>query len=92
VHLLALAPYEEYETHLFPDELAERTAEMKLYLSDLMDRFGLPASALQTIAEPAVKIAFRSIHMSDGYDWAQAIAAFRGMNEKTIEAALEAAK
>jgi hypothetical protein len=57
-----------------------------------MDRLGLPASALQTIAEPAAKIAFRSVHMSDDHDWAQVIAAFRGMNEKTIEAALEAAK
>lgn len=91
-HLLALAPYEEYENHLFAVELAERTAEMKLYLSELMDRLGLPAAALQAIAEPAAKIAFGSIHMSDGYDWAQALAVFHSMNEKTIEAALEAAK
>ncbi len=91
-HLLTVAPYEEYENHLFPDELAERTAEIKLYLSTLMDKLGLPAAALQTIAEPATKIAFRSIRMSDDHDWAQALAAFRAIDQKTIEAALEAAR
>ncbi len=91
-HLAPLAPYEEYERHLFPAELAERTAEMKLYLSALLDKMGLPAAALPAIAEPAARIAFRSIHMSDGYDWVQALSVFRAMDEKTIEAALAAAQ
>jgi Flp pilus assembly protein TadD len=91
-HLLTMAPYEEYENHLLPDELAERTAEIKLYLSTLMDKLGLPAAALQTIAEPATKIAFRSIRMSDDHDWAPALAAFRAIDQETIEAVLEAAK
>jgi Flp pilus assembly protein TadD len=87
-HLAPLAPYEEYERRLFPAELAERAAEMKLYLSVLLDKMGLPAAALPALAEPAARIAFASIHMSDGYDWAQALSGFRAMDEKTVEAAL----
>jgi Flp pilus assembly protein TadD len=89
-HLAPLAPYEEYERRLFPVELAERAAEMKLYLSVLLDKMGLPAAALPALAEPATRIAFSSIHMSDGYDWAQALSVFRAMDEKTVEAALAA--
>jgi Flp pilus assembly protein TadD len=89
-HLLTVAPYEEYERHLFPSEMAERSAEMKLYLSELMDRLGLPAGALASIAEPATAQAFKSIHMSDDHDWMQAMSVFRGLDEKTVGAALEA--
>jgi tetratricopeptide (TPR) repeat protein len=92
-HLVTFAPYEEYEKRLFPTELSERTAEMKIYLSDLMDKLGLPAAAMQTIAEPAARMVFRSMRMSDNHDWAGALAAFSAMDEKTIGAALdEAAK
>jgi hypothetical protein len=87
-HLLSVAPYEEYERHLFPGDMAERAAEMKLYLSALMDRLGLPAAALASIAEPATTMAFKSIHMNDDHDWVQALNAFRAVDEKTISAAL----
>jgi hypothetical protein len=87
-HLAPLGPYEVYERRLFPAEVAERTAEMKLYLSALLDKMGLPASALPALAEPATRIAFRSMHMSDDHDWAQALSVFRAMDEKTVEAAL----
>ena len=56
---------EEYQRRLFPAELAERAAEMKLYLSVLLDKLGLPAAALPALAEPAARIAFRSMHMVD---------------------------
>jgi hypothetical protein len=85
-----LAPYEEYERHFFPTELAERTAEMKLYLSAVADRMGLPAAVLPAITEPVTKVVFRSMHMSDEYDWARALSAYRGIDERTVEAALEA--
>jgi hypothetical protein len=75
---------------LFPAELAERAAEMKLYLSALLDKMGLPAAALPALAEPATRIAFRSMHMSDDHDWAQALSAFGAMDEKTVEASLAA--
>jgi hypothetical protein len=34
-HLLPDAPYEEYERHLFPADMAERSAEFKLFLAFL---------------------------------------------------------
>jgi tetratricopeptide (TPR) repeat protein len=89
-HLAPLGPYETFERRLFPAELAERVAEMKLYLSALLDKMGLPAAALPALAEPATRIAFRSMHMSDDHDWAQALSAFGAMDEKTVEASLAA--
>ncbi len=89
-HLAPLGPYEVYERRLFPAELAERVAEMKLYLSALLDKLGLPAAALPALAEPAARIAFRSMHMADDHDWAQALSAFGAMDEKTVEASLAA--
>jgi len=88
-HLVTFAPYEEYEKRMFPVDLSERTAEMKIYLSALMDKLGLPAAALQTIAEPAARLVFRSMRMSDNHDWPKALAAFDAMDERTIAAALE---
>jgi hypothetical protein len=91
-HLAPLAPYEEYERHFFPMEIAERSAEMKLYLSELLDRLGLPAAAMSAFSEPVAQMVFRSVHMSDDHDWASVLAAFRSVDEKTIDAVWEAWK
>jgi tetratricopeptide (TPR) repeat protein len=88
-HLTQLAPYEEYERHFFPVEIAERSAEMKLYLSELLDRLGLPAAAMGALSEPVAKLVFRSMQMSDDHDWASVLAAFRSVNEKTLDTVLE---
>ena len=89
-HLVSLAPYEEYEHHLFPVEMAERAAEMKLYLAAAMDRAAVPAAAMSSIANEVSKRAFASMKMSDERDWVSALKAFAAIDEKFIGRALEA--
>jgi tetratricopeptide (TPR) repeat protein len=91
-HLVRLAPYEEYERHMFPTEIAERAAELKIYLSNLLDRIGLPAAAMSVVAESVAERAFNSMKMSDERDWASALRAFENIDEEAIGAALEARK
>jgi hypothetical protein len=91
-HLVRLAPYEEYERHLFPGEMAERAAEMKLYLAAALDRQALPAALMPAIAEAVAKRTFSSMRMSDERDWLSAIRAFDAIDEKAVGAALEARK
>jgi hypothetical protein len=90
-HLVALAPYEEYEHHLFPGEMAERTADLKIYLGAALDRAALPAAAMPAIADEVAKRAFGAMRMADERDWASALKAFASIDEKTIGAAIEAA-
>ena len=88
-HLVRFAPYEEYEQHLFPEEIAERTAEFKIYLADLLDRMGLPASGMGALAEPVMRLAFENMKMSDAKDWASVLRAFNTTGPKAVEKALE---
>jgi len=44
-------PYEEYERQFLPAEIAERSAEFKLFLAFLADNIGLQPSALVNVAE-----------------------------------------
>ncbi|HKD04576.1 MAG TPA: hypothetical protein VKB79_01630 [Bryobacteraceae bacterium] len=87
-----LAPYEEYERHLFPTEIAERASEIKLYIASALDRYAVPAAAIPAVAEPVAKRAFGSMKMLDSRDWASAIRAFRTIDQKAIAAALEDSK
>ena len=86
------APYEEFEHHLFPAEMADRAAEMNLYLAAALDRSTMPAAALPALAEIVAKRIFRSMRMSDERDWNGALAAFAAIDEKTIRGALEELK
>src|SRR5207237_1034488 len=67
-HLVADAPYEEYALRMFPEELAERSAEFKLFLAFEADSLGVEPSALSDIAETLASRAFRSIQMTDSKD------------------------
>src|SRR5260370_4129702 len=51
-HLLQDAPYDEYQRHMVPSELADRVAEFKLYLVYLADGLGVQHSALSRVAAP----------------------------------------
>src|SRR5947199_7614086 len=53
-HLVADAPYEEYALRMFPEELAERSAEFKLFLAFEADSLGVEPSALSDIVETLV--------------------------------------
>ncbi len=89
---IPFAPYEEYERHLFPADMAERAAEMKLYLAAVLDRNALPAALMPAIAEPVAKLAFGGMRMSDFKDWNSAMKAFDAIDEKTIGKAIDANK
>ena len=75
-HLVADAPYEEYALRMFPEELAERSAEFKLFLAFEADSLGVEPSALSDIAETLASRAFRSIQMTDSKDWRSLVAGF----------------
>lgn len=87
-HLVALGPYEEYERYLFPSKMAERTAELKLYLADLMGRAGLPVGALAALAEPLARTAMEGLRVGDIRDWSSVLAAFSKLGDQDIEDAL----
>ena len=88
-HLMVLAPYEDYERYLIPDKLAERSAELKLYLAALADREGLPAASLGYFAEPVAANTLRGLKMTDIRDWRSEILAFASLDSKALEVASE---
>jgi tetratricopeptide (TPR) repeat protein len=68
-HLLRLPPYENFENLIFPDKMAERSNEFKLYLAELFDRTGIPAAFLESIAEPTAMKLFAGIRLNGPKDW-----------------------
>jgi len=49
-HLLPLAPYEEFERHVTIGPIGERSSEFKIYLSEFLDRRGIPAGAIGVLS------------------------------------------
>jgi tetratricopeptide (TPR) repeat protein len=88
-HLVADAPYEEYERQMFPEELAERSAEFKLFLAFQADKLGVDPSGLSDVAETLASKAFRSTQMMDSKDWRSLLAGFGSIMPKDVKQALE---
>lgn len=88
-HIVPDAPYEEYELHMFPDELAERSAQFKLFLTFQADSLGVEPSALSDIAEALAEKAFGSAQALDAKDWRAMLAAFESVTAKDIRQELE---
>jgi hypothetical protein len=88
-HLLVDAPYEEYERHMFPADIAERTAEFKLFLVYQADSMGLEPSNLDKVAEPLAAKAFRNTKMSDAKDWRSLMAGYASITAKDVRVAME---
>lgn len=88
-HLVVDAPYEEYARQEVPDELAERSAEFKLFLVFHSDSLGWDPSTLANVAEPLALRAFRSAHMSDGKDWRALLAAYGTIKPEDLRQALQ---
>jgi tetratricopeptide (TPR) repeat protein len=88
-HLMADAPYEEYERHMFPAEIAERTAEFKLFLVYQADSAGLAPGNLDKVAEPLAAKAFRNTKMSDAKDWRSLMAGYASITSKDLRLAME---
>src|SRR6267378_4111282 len=88
-HLVADAPYEEYERRMLPQELAERSAEFKLFLAFQADSLGVEPSVLSDVAETLASKVFRGAQMMDSKDWRSLLAGFASITPKDIKQALE---
>ena len=62
-------PYEEYARYLSDMRIAERMAELKLYLVDAADRLGVSVERLAVMAEPVAKRVLSRVQMGDLWDW-----------------------
>ncbi len=78
-------PYEEYQRYMLPDRIAQRTAELKLYLAYIADSLELPPSALAEIAPRAADLAVARFRMRDLWDWSAALDAYRELQPDTIK-------
>jgi hypothetical protein len=88
-HLQPNAPYEEYERHFFPDAIAERFAEFKLFLVLQADALGVPPPVLGEVAETLAAKAFRGAKMADYKDWRSLQAAYASVTANDLKQALE---
>jgi hypothetical protein len=90
-HLLHAAPYEEYEHHMFPTDIAERSAEMKMQLALAADQAGISPAALGVIAEPLLRDVLARAEMSGAFDWRSLLNACSTIDGKRVEAKFEEA-
>ncbi len=74
--LAATAPYEEYARYVMPSLIGERVAEFKLYLALQMDRTGVPAAAMGTLAMSIAPQLLRELRMNDLRDWQPVVRTF----------------
>jgi len=88
-HLQPNAPYEEYERHFFPDAIAERFAEFKLFLVLQADALGVQPPVLGEVAEALAAKAFRGAKMADFRDWRSLQAAYASISTNDLRQALE---
>ena len=88
-HLRADAPYEEYERQRLPAEIAERSAEFKLFLAFLADTVGSQPPALANVAEPLAAKAFGAAQMSNFSDWRSLLAAYASITPEDLKQALQ---
>lgn len=88
-HLQADAPYEEYERHMFPVDIAERMAEFKIFLAFQADSMGLAPAALDRVAEALAAKAFRNAKMADFKDWRSLMAGYASITARDVKQALE---
>ena len=86
--LLHDAPYEVYERHLLPDEMAERSAEFKLFLAFRADSIGADPAVLADVAETLAGKAFLAARMTDFGDWRSQLAAYASITPGDLEQAL----
>ena len=87
-HIVADAPYEEYERQLLPISLAERTAEFKLFLAYLADSLGVEPADLSQVTEKLAAKAFRISHMTDYHDWRSLLSAYSSITNVDLKSAL----
>jgi tetratricopeptide (TPR) repeat protein len=87
-HIVADAPYEEYERQLLPTSLAERTAEFKLFLAYRADSLGVEPADLSQVTEKLAAKAFRVSQMTDYHDWRSLLSAYASITNVDLTSAL----
>jgi tetratricopeptide (TPR) repeat protein len=71
-----LPPYEDFERYLFPDRLAERVAEFKLYLIWHADHAGADPRSVAAGADAACEQAAAGLKPASLHDWVSALRAW----------------
>jgi hypothetical protein len=87
-----MGAYEEYERLLLPYKLAQKAAELKLYLADLAVRAGIPPVALNVLGQPVALQVIKGMKMTSPNDWRNAQMAFSRLDEAELIAAIPGAK
>jgi hypothetical protein len=87
--LVELAPYEDSAAMLFPDYLAERVSEFKLYLACLFADEALPAGALSAFADAAAREVLSDIQMTNQFDWPAVISAYGDFDATRLRDVME---
>jgi hypothetical protein len=88
LHLVAEGPYEDSARQSQPAVLAERAAEFKLFLAVRADSLGVPPAQLSQAAETLARKTFSLAQMVDYYDWRALLAAYAGLADSDLQAAL----
>ncbi|MDE0101014.1 MAG: tetratricopeptide repeat protein [Bryobacterales bacterium] len=69
-------PYEEYERYMSDTAMAERAAELKLYLIRAADARSLPVERLARVAEQVARRVLSMVDMGDFWDWRSVLETF----------------
>jgi hypothetical protein len=88
-HLLESAPYEQYERHMFPTDIAERSAEFKMQLALAADQAGISPAALGAVAESLLRDVLSKAEMSSLDDWRSLLDSWASLGAKVVEEKFE---
>jgi hypothetical protein len=80
------APYEDYERYYRPDRMAQRSAELKLYLAWTGDSKAWQPSMLADVSSIAAEKVMRSVQARDQYDWSAVIEAYQKLTADNLQA------
>jgi len=78
-------PYEDYQFQARPEPMAQRLAELKLYLAWLADGSGWPPDVLAILASPVADAVLRRMAMRDMWDWRGALDSYRSLKAGNLE-------
>lgn len=78
-------PYEDYERYMSDTRIAERTAELKIYLAQAAYSIGMSADKLARSAEFAAKRVLSTVQMGDVWDWRSVLQNYEGTARLAIE-------
>ncbi|HZS53333.1 MAG TPA: hypothetical protein VFA65_02945 [Bryobacteraceae bacterium] len=81
--------YEEYERYYMPLILAQRVAELKLYLAWLADSSAWQSSTFAARTIQTTEAVVKRMQMRDGWDWGAALDTYRNVTPDNVELLLD---